>query len=47
MPNERSIGGDVSAADAGGEIVDALEGRRPGRGPTDQTADPDNVPPPR
>jgi hypothetical protein len=47
VPNERSVGGDISAADAGGEIVDALEERLPRRGPPDQTADPNNVPPPR
>jgi hypothetical protein len=47
VPSDRSVGGEMSAADAGGEIIDALEQRRPERRPADQSADPDNLAPPR
>jgi hypothetical protein len=47
VPDESASGGQQSAADGMGEIIDAIEGRTPRRAPDDQTADPDNVPPPR
>jgi hypothetical protein len=46
IPGDAAIDGQQSVAEAGREILDALEGRLPRRGPDDQTADPDNVPPP-
>jgi hypothetical protein len=46
IPSENAIGGQQSAADALGEIVDALQARPLRRGPDDQTSDPDDVPPP-
>lgn len=46
VPNERVLGGEISTADAGGEVLDAVEGRMPRRRPTDQSADPGNVPAP-
>ena len=46
VPSESAVGGQQSAADALGEIVDSLEARPPRRGPDDQTSDPDDVPPP-
>jgi len=45
--DERLIGGQLSAAESGGQIIDAVEEREPRRGPEDQSADPRNVPPPR
>lgn len=47
IPGENSVGGQQSAGEALGEILDAIEARPPRRGPDDQTSDPDNVPPPR
>jgi hypothetical protein len=47
VPSESAIGGQQSASDALGEILDAIEARPPRRGPDDQTSDPDDVPPPR
>ena len=47
IPSENAAGGQQSAADALGEILDAVEERSPRRGPDDQTSDPDDVPPPR
>jgi hypothetical protein len=47
VADERLIGGQLSAAESGGQIIDAIEEREPRRGPADQSADPRNVPPPR
>jgi len=44
--DERLVGGQLAAAESGGQIIDALEEREPRRGPTDQSADPRRVPPP-
>jgi len=47
VPGGEMTGGQISAADAGAEILDAVEERSPRRGPEDQSADPEHVPPPR
>lgn len=47
VPDGRMTGGEISAAAAGAEILDAVEERPPRRGPVDQSADPEDAPPPR
>jgi hypothetical protein len=47
VADERLVGGELSAAESGGQIIDAIEEREPRRGLADQSAEPRNVPPPR
>ena len=47
VADERLIGGQITAAESGGQIVDSIEEREPRREYEDQSPDPDNVPPGR
>jgi hypothetical protein len=47
VADERLLGGQMSAAESGGQIVDSIEEREPRREREDQSADPENVPPAR
>ena len=47
VADERLVGGQISAAESGGQIIDAIEEREPRREREDQSADPESVPRPR
>ncbi|HUQ80732.1 MAG TPA: hypothetical protein VM076_06335 [Gemmatimonadaceae bacterium] len=44
VSDERLVGGQLSAAESGRQIIDAIEEREPDRSPEDQSADPRTVP---